>query len=159
MKSCTQSQQYSSQLSIWSLSFPKGCDVTLLRFLCLAKDNECVNLKYLKPAFFTFQARSPRTLWRFPYKGSTIRLKDLEKLYIKCRCKRLLKPYKNSYDNYLVILYFLLSNWNLQWPSHPRLDIILVPRAFGYCRKNARALGTRRQVKSWSIHNRPISIY
>ena len=55
-----------------SLSFPAGCDVTLLRFLCLAKDYECVNLKYLKPAFFTFQARSPRTLWRFPYKDGKI---------------------------------------------------------------------------------------
>ena len=127
-----------------SLPFPAGCDATLKKFLCLAKDYECLNLKYLKPAFFTFQARSPRTLWRFPYKGSTIRLKDLEKLYIK--------PYKNSYDNYLVILYFLLSKWNLQWPSRSRLDIILVPRTFGYCRKKAKALGTRRQVKSCSNH-------
>ena len=85
--------------------------VTLLRFLCFAKDYECENLKYLKPAFFTFQARSPRTLWRFPYKGSTIRLKDLEKLYIKCRCRQLLKPYKNSYDNHNYIK-ILESDWS-----------------------------------------------
>ena len=102
----------------------------------------CEKTKYLNPAFFTFQARSPRTLRLFPYTVSTIRVKYLERLYMKCRCKRFFKPYKNSYDIDLVISYFLLSNWNCndraqveKVPSLTQLDIILVPRVFGYCRK------------------------